>query len=381
MRRLAWSLLLVVLVGVFAIGVGMDELFNRYNEDAKTPLSEIQSFGQAMALALDTTNSPDELIAAWPNNHQYGISLDSVSELALPDVLTEMLIADGMLTLGSEHGVLLHFHLPKSQHVLSVQTVLGEDTSNSKLSWALTILFYLATLGLLLLWLLPLLQRHRLLRESTQTFGQGNLNARIDTRGVSYIHDIEHSFNNMAGQIQQLIEDNKMLTSAVSHDLRTPLARLRFGVDTLAHTSVEESKVAYLKRINNDLAEMESLVESLLHYAKLDNVLDDVAKQHIDIDGLISECIAQHYDNNIDIEYQVLNKDVNDSIGIYGGIEHIATLINNLLNNALKYAKKTISIQLSKVDDQIAIQFCDDGPGIPKELRLHVLKPFERAVT
>jgi len=129
----------------------------------------------------------------------------------------------------------------------------------------------------------------------------------------------------MADRIQQLVDDNKLLTSAVSHDLRTPLARLRFGVDTLSDTSNPKSTAMYLKRINNDLNEMESLVESLLRYARLDNVIEGVEKQ-----------------------------------------------------NALSYANSLLVIEIGQDGKHIAINFSDDGPGIPVELRGRVVKPFER---
>jgi len=368
----------VVLIGIFVVGVGLDELFDRYNTGSSTPLLEIQSFGRGLAAALDAKDSANEITAAWPPNSPYALSLDSISDLSLPPVLVQQLTTEGVLTLGSEHGVLLYFYLAQHGMVLSVQTMLMEEGGNSKLSWVLTIAFYAATLGLVLLWLRPLLHRHRILRQSAKAFGGGDLEARIDTRGVSYIQDIEKSFNTMADQIQQLVEDNKMLTSAVSHDLRTPLARLRFGIDTLSNTSVESSKALYLKRINNDLKEMESLVESLLRYAQLDNVLDGVVKQHIDVNNLLDQCIAQHYDQNISIQLDYQSTINGHNIIVFGGIEHIAMLINNLLSNALTHANSQLLVELCKQDNRVVISFCDDGPGIPLELRNHVLKPFER---
>jgi len=324
MHRLSLSLLLVVLIGVFGVGVALDELFERYQADTTTPHSEIQSFGQGLADLLDNGGALNDVVDAWPVDSPYSLRLDSIDDSAFPDVLSNQLMSEGVVTLGSEDGLSFHFYLDEQDKVLSIQTSLMEDGNDSTLSWLLTVLFYLATLLLLLLWLRPLLHRHRILRQSTKAFGEGQLDSRIDTRGVSYIQDIEHSFNQMADRIQQLVEDNKMLTSAVSHDLRTPLARLRFGVDTLSNTASEASKTAYLERINDDLKEMESLVESLLRYAQLDNVLEDVDRQDMDIVLLIEECIAQHYDSTIQITLSHNNQ--TDPLLINGGIEHIATL-------------------------------------------------------
>jgi len=367
-----------VLIGIFSVGLALDELFDRYGKASTTPLSEIQSFGQSMADFLNAAQSVDEITTKWPETSEYRITIEQKTELALPEFLYQQLISNQMLTLESEQGVSLHFYLSQHDEVLSIQTALEQNESDSGLSWILTILFYVATLLLVLLWLRPLLHRLRVLRRCTRAFGQGNLDSRIDVRGVTYIKDIEQDFNSMADRIQQLVDDNKLLTSAVSHDLRTPLARLRFGVDTLSDTSNPKSIAVYLKRINNDLNEMESLVESLLRYARLDNVIEGVEKQAIDVHSLLEECIAQHYDS--DIKIQLIKKPSADesNLMVYGGIEHIATLLNNLISNALTYANGLLLIDIGREGEQIKVNFSDDGPGIPADLRGRVVKPFER---
>jgi len=377
-HRLPLSLLFVVLLGVFVVGVALDALFDRYHPVSTTPLAEIRSIGQGLADVLDANESLEEIVDAWPENSPYDFKLENTADLVLPPLLTNELISKGVLTLGSDQGVSFHFYLTQHAKVLSIQSTLMEDGAKPKISWVLTILFYLATLILVVLWLRPLLQRHRLLRQSTKAFGEGDLSSRVETRGLTYIQDIEYSFNNMADRIQQLVEDNKMLTSAVSHDLRTPLARLRFGFDTLSQTSKETSKAVYLKRINNDLKEMESLVESLLRYARLDNVLEGVDKQVIAIQHLLEECVAQYYENEIDIRLESHSSSEADSLVVWGGIDHIAMLLNNLLSNALTHARSRLVIYLSVENSCVVIKFCDDGPGIPPESREQVMKPFER---
>jgi len=134
----------------------------------------------------------------------------------------------------------------------------------------------------------------------------------------------------------------------------------------------------YLKRINNDLNEMESLVESLLRYARLDNVIEGVEKQAIDVHSLLEECIAQHYDSDLTIQLNKKPSADDSNLMVYGGIEHIATLLNNLISNALSYANSLLVIEIGQDGKHIAINFSDDGPGIPVELRGRVVKPFER---
>jgi len=377
-HRLPLSLLFVVLIGIFVIGVALDELFDRYREVPTTPLTEVQSLGQGLAGVLNASASTDQFVNSWPESNAYSIKLEQTTDLALPPLLLQQLKSSEVLALESEQGVSLHFYLSRHDQVLSIQTALSEGGGNAGLSWTLTIFFYIATLGLVLIWLRPLLRRLRLLRESTKAFGEGDLASRISARGVTYIRDIEQGFNRMADRIQQLVEDNKLLTSAVSHDLRTPLARLRFGIDTLADTTDTDTRAAYSKRINSDLDEMEALVESLLRYARLDNVMEGIEKQSINIEHLLEQCIAQHYDSDISIKLKYRSPADESKLIMLGGVEHVATLLNNLISNALTYAKSQLQIELYRENDQVVIRYCDDGPGIPEESRELVVKPFER---
>ncbi|MFK7892445.1 MAG: ATP-binding protein, partial [Granulosicoccus sp.] len=220
-----------------------------------------------------------------------------------------------------------------------------------------------------------------LLRNTTQAFGAGQLDRRVKTTGVTYINDIEKDFNRMADQIQQLIEDNKLLTSAVSHDLRTPLARLRFGIDTLAETSSDEAREQYISRVNKDLNEMETLVNSLLTYARLDNVMAGIVKQPVSIRNLVDECISQHCDTDISIVIDHSNISRDELLTVNGCIGHLATLINNLIQNALRYANHQIVLDMKHSDEKVILSICDDGPGIPVDSRELVMKPFERGST
>jgi signal transduction histidine kinase len=226
-----------------------------------------------------------------------------------------------------------------------------------------------------------LLHRLQLLKNTTKAFGAGQLESRVQTTGVTYIQDIEKDFNSMADQIQQLIEDNKLLTSAVSHDLRTPLARLRFGIDTLAETTSPDARAHYFKRVSSDLNEMEALVNSLLRYARLDNVMAGVEKQSINVRDLVGECVSQHYDSPLSIVIDDTQLADENALTVNGCIEHLATLFNNLIQNAVRFADRQIIIELQQHADSVVVTISDDGPGIPQELREHVMKPFERGST
>ena len=139
----------------------------------------------------------------------------------------------------------------------------------------------------------------------------------------------------MADRIQTLISDNKLLASAVSHDLRTPLARLRFGIDTLAETEDPVKREQYSEKIGQDLDEMERLVSTLLSYARLDQSMEALEKQTLDLVLLTRSACEKIRTDCPGLEFQTTD----DKCMIEGDSHHLKMLINNVLQNACKYGK------------------------------------------
>ncbi len=378
MRRLALSLLFVVIASIFGLGWALDHLFYRYSSDG--PLDELsihRSIGLQLAHTLDNHSSPKTFVEQWSADGPFSLALQSASALPLPAELAEQFQNGEPLVLESEQRVDIHYYLPAHAQVLSLTPDIDHRNNISGMQAGFTALFYSGMFALTLLWLYPLLNRLIQLRRAASRFGSGDLTARLKPAKLSYIPDIEAEFNRMAARIQTLIEDNKLLSSAVSHDLRTPLARLRFGVDTLSDTDAPQARQKYLARISSDLDEMERLVESLLRFARLDHTLSATATETVDLAGLCAECLRQYHDESIAIDYRAAP----GVSPIDGSSEYLAMLLNNLLQNALRYAASQVRVCISDSDRRITLQICDDGPGIADEHRGDVLKPFNRGAT
>lgn len=369
--------MLVVIIAIFGVGLLLDAMFERYSSKPMDSVAQVSSFGRGLAIMLDSAPHPEGLIDHWPVASDYRVSFIDRQELPLPEPLRPAFEDGEPLVLESERGMTIYYFLSTSQKVISVSSDQWPKEPSDGLAWVFTSVFYIGTLGAVLLWLKPLLHRLRLLAHSTKSFGEGDLKSRVNSQGVSYIKDIETDFNRMADQIQQLIEDNKLLTSAVSHDLRTPLARLRFGIDTLTEKATVQDR-RYLDRIHRDLREMESLVDSHLQFARLDNVMDGVEKQHLSLRDLLTECVAQFYDDEVEMQLIEDNLSANDRLDTFGCIEHLATLFNNILQNAVKHARQKVTVRMSLKGGAKEITISDDGPGIPEDQRDWVIKPFER---
>lgn len=388
MRSLTLSLLVVVLVAIFGMGWALDSLFARYSSGASNASDNTDqvslsiSLGGDIARTLNNMESPGLFVEHWQNPHFASASLVQLSEFPLPKSLAATLLAGEPLLLDSENGMSVNFYLPTHDLVFSLDNIDASNTSKWWIKAIFTSLFYLGTLAFVILWLKPLLLRLHRLRNAADAFGEGDLDSRVDTAGISYIADIEAKYNHMADQIQMLVEDNKLLTSAVSHDLRTPLARLRFGLDTLSDTKDPGVRASYQKRVSADLDEMESLVDSLLRYARLDNVMSDVKQEEVHLQTLAQECVTQFLDEAVAV---TIRQDENlpasssgASLSVWGSYEHLATMINNLLQNAVAHANASVTLHLHHDANGPGLSVHDDGPGIAADEREHLLKPFQR---
>jgi len=216
------------------------------------------------------------------------------------------------------------------------------------------------------------------LSKAANTFGEGNLSARVKIGRFSLIRNIETEFNAMA--------------SAVSHDLRTPIARLRFGLDALSEEDNPKVQQNYMARISNDLAEMEHLVEVLLDYARLEKQQRELPLQPMALAPRVTDRInAMFGDSTHVIEWDVPDEEV----VVMANERYIDMVLNNVLQNAQRYGESKIRVSVenpatkdlgskrqqranAKAQKLIWLVIEDDGPGIPDDERERVLKPFER---
>ncbi len=373
MRRLSISLLIVVLLSTIGLGWAIDRLFDGL---VKTPTDGLQIYrdvGNDLVSSVETDTQLSRIVAAWPSTSPMSLSLVDTKELALPEELEQQMASGEPLVLESESGVTLFFKRSDSNKVLSLSPPATE--SETPIAVALTMLFYGGMICLVLLWIYPLARRLLALGKTARAFGEGDLNKRVSTHERSFLFGIESEFNSMAQRIQSLIADNKMLASAVSHDLRTPLARLRFGIDLLDEAKDEKTRSEYQERLSNDLTAMENLVEVLLEYARLDQQLSDMPKSPVNLVDVINVSV----DSLNDIAGTSISWSPSKEQFVVNAHErYVAMMINNLLQNAVNYGGSHASVSLFRKRTMICVSIEDDGLGIPADKHREMLKPFVR---
>lgn len=182
-----------------------------------------------------------------------------------------------------------------------------------------------------------------------------------------------HHINRMAASLVDFGRRNKELNQAVSHDLKTPLAQLKFALELLKPSDQQAFMVG---RMHQSIADMESLIDELLLYHSLSNDTSSTNDDTTDLARMLSDLV----DNLETPSGMSLDTEIPQSPGwVRGEARLLRRLLSNLVGNALKYGRNKVKISLtSRDDDCFRLLVEDDGPGVPEAAREHVFEPFYR---
>lgn len=379
MKRVYLSILFTVFGSLILIGWVLD-LVAENESDTSTP-NEIELYQRIIhssALQLDQlpVNELEQGLTDLQQQFKLEFALEPLANLALPAELSAQLNLNGRLSLESSEGAFLIKKLDKHENLLLQLSVPLDNQKSSNLDIALTLALYLGVGLSLAIWLVPLTSRLSLLTKTAATFGTGKLDERIVPNKFSYIRELEFSFNRMAGQIETLVADNKLLAESLSHDLRTPVACLRFGIEAALDSKDELKTQQYLIRIEDELTRMESMLEAFLSYASMERKAQELKLADTDIAALLQssvdemQALATHGQINLNLE-------LTDSLSTLKiDYQWFYRAIVNLISNALDHAHSQVDIYLIGSHSQLKIEIHDDGPGVPEDKRDAIFDPF-----
>jgi two-component system OmpR family sensor kinase len=379
MRTLKYSLIIVTIVATLGLGWLFDQAYEQYSPapPSNEAIYVLRQLGENLAKTADKSSSSKEFLSHWPNLNQYSLILQPENESPLPQLLLEQIKRGEPVLLETSKSLTYYYFLPAKGEVLILRSPLLNKGANASTHYLWTSAFYLVLISIFLLWAYPLVKQLLSLRSAARAFGEGKLDKRISYNSISYIQDIEVEFNNMAQRIESLIGDVKLLSTAVSHDLRTPLARIRFGIDTLQEVEDKNLRQELELQLGDDVDEMTSLVETLLNYARLDQNMVEIKKVPVNLSELIQYCIKRKKSNNVSISF--VNKSSSNPILV--DRKYITMVLNNLLQNAINYGRGHVLVEISQNRHNTIISISDDGNGVPAEQRENIIKPFFREKT
>lgn len=215
-----------------------------------------------------------------------------------------------------------------------------------------------------------LTRRLKALRQGVEAFGSGQLQHRVDVEGRDEVADLAQSFNQAAQRIEDLVSAHRNLLANASHELRSPLARLKMAVSMMAELPPERGE-ALRQEINQDIKELDALVEEVLLASRLD-AKAELDRQPVDLLGLAAE-EARRVDALLEADQACGQPFECDE-------RLVRRAMRNLLENAKRYGgvEEPILLALSATPSQVQIKVCDRGPGVPAEQRERIFEPFYR---
>ena len=240
--------------------------------------------------------------------------------------------------------------------------------------------YYLLVVGasILLCWLAAayVVSPLRRIAASIHHFGEGGLSVRLQVRRSDEIGTLARSFNSMAERIQTLFLSEQRLLADVSHELRSPLARLYFSVK-LARTAADRD--AALDRIKRDIDRLSTLVTSLVEIARAEGGPSSYGLGEVYVNELVAETIR---DCSVEIEARggriVLSSQ--PGVKVIGNPELLRRAVENVLRNAIRHSPQNsvIDVDLGLRQQTAKIAIRDYGPGIPEELLERIFDSFFR---
>lgn len=377
MKKFYIALLSSALLSIIVLGW----LIDAFSQNTHAPLDEfsmqskmIAGFSKQLATLPPTQRS--NYVTKLANDFSLPLTYKLNDTLALSPALLMQMQTHGGLILEGEQG----FHMLYSNQALSPYHLsMRLDNSfeaEQRDDIILTLLFYAGLCVFMGFIIYPLAKRLSVLNEAAKKFASGDVKTRIKVSHFTYIKDVELTFNRMASQIEKLVAENKLMASSLSHDIRTPIACLRFGLDAAIDSNDMPKVKQYLTRMENDLDHMESMLKSYLAFATLEQNANRLTYSATHMRSYFEDILAQLSPKLDSHKLSVQLNSSNDVI--YADLHWLARAVTNLINNACDFALQHIYVSATVNEQHIIITVEDDGPGIAAENFSKVFSPFFR---
>jgi two-component system OmpR family sensor kinase len=213
-----------------------------------------------------------------------------------------------------------------------------------------------------------LAKRLEAVASGVERWGKGDLGHRVPVEGRDEVATLAATFNQAAGQIDTLVAQQRQMLANASHELRSPLARLRMALELLSEEPRPEQRAQLIEDSRHDVVELDALIEELLLMARADGRTPRRPFESVDLRSLIDSEAAR-----------IGGAAVEGTATLSGDPLLLRHLIRNLLENAQRYGRgQGIKALLATTNESVILAVEDGGPGIPVEERERIFAPFYR---
>ena len=271
-------------------------------------------------------------------------------------------------------GQTVHLHLPRPPSSWWSRLPFG-------FFWTLTLVGVAVALATYPI-IRKLTRRLELLQNGVEQWGAGNLSARVPEAGQDEVALLARRFNAAAEQVETLVRSHetllasqKSLLANASHELRSPLTRIRMGLELMGGAS----SPAFRQEIERNIAELDQLIEEILLASRLDAREADLGTiESVDLVGLAAEECAR-VGAELDVQHAGHTGEAPaPPLVVLGVTKLLRRAVRNLLENARRHGAGNVTVTLFPTGPQAEIRVCDRGPGVPPALQSRIFEPFYR---
>lgn len=227
---------------------------------------------------------------------------------------------------------------------------------------------------LLFFWLRPLSRDLDQLRKTAIEFGQESFDVVAPKARSTMTEPMVTAFNIMASRIKRLIEAHKELSTAVAHELRTPLARTKFALQMLACTDDRAKQEKYRAAISKDICELEQLINEMLIYASFDNEKPELNFTEESLVDIVEKQVSNY--QQFEQKFNITN--MLGDVRVEVDRQFIGRALNNYIANAIKYGNGEIDITIKQNNGHCQILVTDNGEGVCDDFKCTIFDAFSR---
>jgi signal transduction histidine kinase len=246
-------------------------------------------------------------------------------------------------------------------------TGFGTETAAEEIADALFMILLLGCVYLATRWLL---RPVRVLGDGVERLRGGDLNVEMPTRRTDELGRLMLSFNEMASAVRDRIRARDQLLADVSHEIRSPLTRMRVALEMMPESAAKASVI-------EDIEETEAMISVLLETERLDSPHGGLSRQRTDVGELVRECVDARKDQGPGVELEASAASLVADVDA----ERMKVVVGNLLTNAIRHSSPQgppVRVEVLKNGSGVRVAVHDRGVGIPESDLPHVFEPFYR---
>ena len=369
-RRLLFRSWLWLVGGLLVVAVVLDFGFGQLQHSGQSDADRwLQSTFHLIVARLEDAPAGDRESIAADIGNELGVE---VRLLARDEVHAIDIAGESMFPLVDSEGNTSYLRDAES---INAVVRLGPIASpeESLLLSLLPPIFYLSIFVVVGLWLRPLLRDITVISNGAQRFAADYRSLPSTAVDTTQLTPLAQNIDEMAARLSGVLRSQKELIAALSHEMRTPLARIRFALAVI-DDEVEAGLKKKLQAMHEDVQEIDNLVSSMLSYARLDHPDIQMHWQDVPVGNWIDKIIDKAPDDVIRVDESA--DSTSDTVRMDPRLMELA--LSNLLVNARKYGKQKVVLKSMHDGSDYVVTVEDDGQGVPVDERETVFKAFTR---